>query len=375
VNIRRASRIAELADDWRATLTHRSIFSIPEWLVTDEAGELRYLLCGADGAGTGLIVRRVAEGGFFANDPFALLLGTELDDTLDPVAHKDIARLRARVADRLTYPVATATLSGGYLPGLIGERRPDAMTALLDELDATAAEWGCPATAVTHVPDGDPLADELTGRDYVGAAALAQAEIDVRWPSFADYLATRSRGRRANIRRERREFAEAGLVLREDKIGARATEMAELHLEQLRRYGHDTISAEWMHGLMDRITTHLEPSCRVLVAERDGRLEAFALAYEHGGELHVKMTGFSAYAQKHFGYFNLTYYAAIDYAMAHGLRTIVCGPMSYAAKVARGAVLAPRSTYLRVAADLRAELAELAAALDRYNHAAFAGVR
>src|SRR5437879_13654663 len=120
MDIRCASRIAELADDWRATLTHRSIFTIPEWLATDEAEVARYLLCGD----TGLIIRRGDAGGFTGNDPIALLLATL--DSLDP---KEIEQLRAGTANRLDgcYPVAAAALPGGYLPGLVGERRPEAV--------------------------------------------------------------------------------------------------------------------------------------------------------------------------------------------------------------------------------------------------------
>lgn len=377
MNIRTASRIVELADDWRATLTHRSILTIPEWLATDEeggSGAGRYLLWGAEGSGAGLIAQCVAAGTFPTNDPIALLLSSELDGDADPAPRAEIESRRARLADRLqqSYPVATATLPGGYLPGLVGDRRPDAVAALLDGLDAAAAEWGCPVTAVPHVPDGDPLAAMLTGRGFVGSAVLAQARLDLAWPDFDGYVATLPKRRRNKIRRERREFAEAALVVRADEIGTRGAEMAELHAAQLRSYGHHTVTAERLRGLMDRIERHLAPWCRILVAERDGRLEGFALSYEHSGELHLKMTGFSGYAQEHFGYFNMTYYAVIEDALRRGLRTVFFGPLSYRAKVVRGCRLAPRSTYVRVPSELRDEVAELAGLIDRYNRAVFA---
>jgi hypothetical protein len=377
MTIRTASRIAEFADDWRATLTHRSICTIPEWLTTDEeggAGPTRYLLRGADGSGTALIAQRVAAGTFPTNDPIALLLSSELDSSGDPAARANIEAHRARLTTRLEqcYPVATVTLPGGYLPGVVGERRPDAVAALLDGLDKAAAEWDCPITALPHVPDGDPLAAILTSRGYLGSAVLAQAELTLNWPDFDAYVAALPKRRRNKIRRERREFTDAGLVVREDTIGTRGAEMAELHAAQLRGYGHHTVTAERLRGLMDGIDRHLAPWCRILVAERDGQLEGFALSYEYGSELHLKMTGFSAYAQDHFGYFNMTYYSVIEDALRRGLQTVFFGPLSYRAKVVRGCHLAPRSTYVRVPAELHDEMAELAGLINRYNRAVFA---
>ncbi len=376
MTVRRASRIAELAGPWRAALPHPTILTTPEWLATDDEGrrdEVRYVLREDAGAAAGLVAQRVAAGSFPTGDPIALLLTGELDPEADPDAHAEIAARRERLAGRLDacHPAATATLPGGYLPGLVGERRPDAMAALLDELDAAARDWGCPVTSVPHVPDGDPLAALLAERGYVGAATLAQAELDVAWPDFDGYVATLPKRRRNKVRRERREFAAAGMAVREDALGTRGPELAELHAGQLRRYGH-AITAEFLRGLVERIERHLAPWCRLLVAERDGELEAFALCYAHGGELHVKMTGFSAAAQEHFGYFAMTYYEVVELALRHGLRTVVFGPLSYRAKVVRGARLAPRSTYLKVPPELRAEVADLAVLVDRHNRATFA---
>jgi hypothetical protein len=368
MTVRRAPRIADIAAEWRDSLPHRSILTTPEWLTVDDEGrrdEARYVLDG----GAGLVVQRVAAGSFPTNDPIALLLTSEPADGGDPAAHAEIAARRSRLAERLSrcYPVAAATLPGAYLPGVVGS------PALLDELEAAARDWGCAVVAVPHVPDGDPLAGLLTARGYVGFAGLAQASLDVAWPDFDAYVATLPKRRRNKVRRERREFAAAGMVVREDSVGSRGPELAELHADQLRRYGHD-IGVEFLNGLIARIERYLAPWCRLLVAERGGALEAFALCYAYGRELHVKMAGFSADAQKHFGYFAMTYYEVIEYAIRRGLRTVVFGPLTYRAKVVRGCRLDPRSTYLRVPPGLAAEVAELAGLVDHHNRAAFDGL-
>lgn len=363
VTARHTSRIADLAGDWRA-LPHRTIYSTAEWLATDEEGrrdEGRYVVRGD----IGLVAQRVAAGAFPTNDPIALLLTSDL-----PEPNAEITDLRTRLADRLNYPAATATLPGGYLPGLVGDRDPAAMGALLDDLDDAARDWDCPVVAVPHVPDGDPLADLLTERGYVGAAVLAQTELAVTWPDFDSYVATLPKRRRNKVRRERREFADAGMVVRTDKLAGRGAELAALHAEQLQRYGHD-IGEELLRGLIDRIERHLAPWCHLLVAERAGTLEAFALCYAHSGELHVKMTGFSAYAQDHFGYFAMTYYEVVEHALRNGLHTVVFGPLTYEAKVARGCRLAPRSTYVLAPTELRTEVAALAELLERCHRTSF----
>ena len=162
--------------------------------------------------------------------------------------------------------------------------------------------------------------------------------------------------------------------VRLDEIGSRGAEMAALHAAQLQRYGYHHITAERLTGLMERIERHLAPWCRVLVAERDGALEAFALAYEYGGELHLKMTGFSAYAQEHFGYFAMSYYALVEYALHAGARSIVYGPLAYPAKALRGCTLSPRTSYLLVPDHLRDRTEHLAALIDRHQREAYAAM-
>ncbi|MEU2611437.1 GNAT family N-acetyltransferase [Micromonospora sp. NPDC007271] len=376
MTVRTGRRIADLADDWARTITHDSVLTLPEWLATDDEGrdgETRYLLSGENGQGAGLVANPIAAGTFPTNDPVALLLSSELEPGGEAGLVARIGDLRATLADDLAscYPVAVSTLPGGYLPGLVGDLRPENVRLLLDGLQKAASDWGCEAVSVLHVPDGSPLTGELRRRGFVGAAFLAQAQLDLTAKDFDEYLAGLPKRRRNKIRRERREFAEAGFTVRLDDIGRRSREMAELHAAQLQSYGYHQVTAERLQGLMDRIERHLAPWCRILVAERDGELEAFALAYEYAGELHLKMTGFSASAQEHFGYFAMSYYALIEYALQAGVHTIVYGPLTYHAKVVRGCALSPRSSYLLVPEPLRERVAQLAELIDRHNRAVF----
>jgi len=377
MSVRSGRRIAEIADDWSATIPQSSVLTLPPWLATDDEGrdgEVCYLLTGAAGDGAGLVANPVEAGAFPTNDPIALLLSGELEPADDPQTLAGIEAARAELAGDLKacYPAAVSTLPGGYLPGLVGNLRPETVAMLLDRLAETAEQWRCPVVSVLHVPDGSPLTAELERRGYIGAAFLAQATLELTAADFDGYVAGLPKRRRNKVRREQRAFAEAGLRVRLDEIGSRGLEMAALHAAQLQSYGYHHITAERLMGLMERIERHLAPWCRVLVAERDGALEAFALSYEYGGELHLKMTGFSAYAQEHFGYFAMSYYALIEFALRTGARSIVYGPLAYPAKVVRGCRLSPRTSYVLVPEQLRDRVRHLAGLIDGHQRKAYA---
>jgi hypothetical protein len=380
MNPRSADRILDLADDWRRLLAHPTILTTPEWLATDDEGRTatgRYVVRDGPGEPGGLIAQCLPAGAFPTNDPLALLLSSELEEGGDPALRAEIEQRRKDLAGPLgeAYPAAISVLPGGYLPGLVGARTPATVDALLSDLDELGTGWQCPVSAVLHVADDDPLGSMLADRGWIGVAALAQAEMGLGSATFEEHVTALPKRRRNKVRRERREFAAAGLVVREDTIGARKAEMARLHAEQLQSYGHHQVTAERLQGLLDRIERHLSPWCRILVAEREGALEAFTLSYEYGGELHLKMTGFSAYAKEHFGYFAMCYYELVADALSRGgVHTVVYGPLAYPAKVVRGCRLAPRSTYLRVPAAVREPVAELAARLDRHNRDVFAAL-
>ncbi|WP_267595498.1 GNAT family N-acetyltransferase [Carbonactinospora thermoautotrophica] len=376
--IESATHIADVAQSWRLVDPDGSVLTTPEWLATDEegrAGPRRYLVqrSGPDGRPVGaLAAYRIEAGEFPTYDPVALLLSPLTEPrAADP---HDVQRIRGG-QEELTrerealYPAAACMLPGAYLPGVVG--RDAAVDVLLDRFEELAREWGCRTSAVLHVPEDDRrLRAALEARGYVGASFVAQAVLPVAWSSFDDYLATLRRNRRTSIRRERRVFAESGMRVRRVSVESAGPAMAALHAAQLRRYGHD-IAEERLAALIERIRRHLAPWCTVLVAERDGELEGFVLAYEKSGELHPKMTGFSKYAQQHFGYFNLLYYEVLEYAMARGVRSVVLGPETYEAKVARGALLHPRTTYLRVPERFREQVSCMTSTIDRLNHQRF----
>ncbi|MER8113809.1 GNAT family N-acetyltransferase [Streptomyces sp. NPDC094031] len=369
--MRTSHSIADLAPLWSAaTERTASLFCTPQWLECNEpadTGGLHYAV--TDDMEGALAVRRLEAGGFPANDPLAFL---GVEPPAEPADRHRASILGVAVRPHLPdlAPVAAATLPGAYAAGIVAPDAPPVISALLDELDETAQRWGCPTRAVMHVPASARLLREtLESRGYAGVTSLAQTSLPVPAGSFEDYLARLSSKRRTAVRRERRVFAGSDMTVRRADIGEFSTEHALLHVKQLRRYGHD-FSAQQLVELVRRSARFFGDWAVFLVAERGPRVEAFSLSYVLGGQLHPKMSGFSGYADEHFAYFNVIYYELIEVAQELGVRELVFGPGTYDAKVHRGCVLDPRTTYVRATHPAVAPMVvELAAIADRRGRA------
>ncbi|WP_030951670.1 GNAT family N-acetyltransferase [Streptomyces sp. NRRL S-481] len=359
----KSSTLAGLTEAWQRAARPASLYATAEWLVCNENGagddSLRYVL-DADRPGA-MVARKIPGGGFLGSDPLWLLFhpqGTEM-----PTVER--GELATAVNDM--YPLAAAALPGSYLPGLLGGEAVQDWTPLLAALEETARDWFCPSTGVLNVPDGHPAVAALREHGYVPIPSFAQAVMTVKDQSLEDYVARfhrRGRVRRARVLREMRDFEQAGLKIREVGLDDFDATHAALHLRQLQRYGHD-FSAEWLVGLVQRSARYLGPWARMAVAERNGAPEAFTICYVYGNELHVKMSGFSEYAEMNSGYFYMIFYDVLAYAQRVRVNRIEYGPLTYEAKVGRGCALESRSNYLKVSSGWSEVLAEAASLADR----------
>jgi hypothetical protein len=390
------SSLSGLSDAWRKAARPLTLYATPEWLVCNEPGTdasvLRYVLDG-DRPGS-MVVRKVAGGGFLGGDPLWCLfhpggtegstggsvarVGVAEERSADTpaLAGPDLSGLQDKVASatRHFFPLAAASLPGSYLPGLLGGAAVSDWEPFLAVLDETARDWSCPSTGVLNVPDEHPAQSLLVKNGYIAVPGFAHAVLTVRDASLDDYVArfrNHGRVRKARVLRELRSFKESGLTVRETTLDAFDASHAALHLRQLRRYGHD-VSADWLVDLMRRSAHHLGPWARMVVAERDGVPEAFTVCYSFEGEIHLKMSGFSEYAERHAGYFAMVFYELVAYAQRSGTRRIQYGPLTYEAKVGRGCTLEPRTNYLRVPEEWRENLVTLAAVAERKGRARLA---
>ncbi|MEU6492240.1 GNAT family N-acetyltransferase [Streptomyces sp. NPDC046984] len=358
-----SNTLVGLTEAWQRAAQPASLYATAEWLTCNESGvsedSLRYVL---DTSGPGAtVVRKIQGGGFLGSDPLWLLFHPEGTET-PAVEQGDLA---TAVSD--LFPLAAAALPGSYLPGLLGGEAVKDWTPLLAALEETACDWSCPSTGVLNVPDGHPAVAALREYGYVPVPSFAQAVMTVKDQSLEDYVARfqrRGRVRRARVLREMRSFEQAGMKMLEVGLDDFDTTHAALHLRQLRRYGHD-FSAEWLVELIQRSARYLGPWARMAVAERDGVPEAFTICYAHNSELHVKMSGFSEYAEMNSGYFYMIFYEVLAYAQRVGANRIEYGPLTYEAKVGRGCTLEPRTNFLKAPSGWNKPLADAAFAADR----------
>ena len=217
-----------------------------------------------------------------------------------------------------------------------GEREVD--QALLATAARYADERGISSVHATFVPEAEARLAEAGGW-------LHRTDTQYHWHnhgfgSFEDYLATLSSRHRKVTRRERRDAAE-GLTLRWLTGG----DLTEGVWDAFFAFYEDTGSRKWGHPYLNRRFFSLLSAAMadrvVLMFAYDGATPvAGTLSLRGKDTLYGRYWG--ATQNIPFLHFELCYYQAIDYAIAHGLATVEAGAQGEH-KLARG--YAPTTTH------------------------------
>ncbi len=158
-----------------------------------------------------------------------------------------------------------------------------------------------------------------------------QARIDVQYHwdnpgygAFEDFLGALSSRKRKAIRRERREVAETGIGVRALSGG----EITDDHWDAFHRFYLATSDKKWGPAYLPRrffslLGERLGDRVVLVMAFRDGAPVAGALNLRGGGTLFGRNWG--CLDEVRFLHFEVCYYAAIDYAIAHGLARVEAG--------------------------------------------------
>ncbi|MCB9682259.1 MAG: GNAT family N-acetyltransferase [Alphaproteobacteria bacterium] len=151
---------------------------------------------------------------------------------------------------------------------------------------------------------------------------------------FDGYLAAMTARRRKEVRRERKQAAEAGLTLAVEGLAdLDGDDLAALHgcyLSTLQdRWSQPYLTPAWFEGLAARVGHRGV----VATARRDGRLVAASLAFTKGRHLYGRYWG--ALEPVRALHFELSYYQLIDWALAHGIVRFEAGAQGQH-KLARG---------------------------------------
>lgn len=237
---------------------------------------------------------------------------------------------------------------GDYYPKLLcavpftpvtGRRRlvapgPDAelyRAALLDGALQLAEQTGVSSLHINFIEDGEALLFEKAG-------FLSRTDQQFHWRndgygSFDDFLTSLSSEKRKNLRKERAK-AQAGLSFQH----VRGEEITEDHLDIFFEFYMDTGNRKWGSPYLTRKTFSI-------LLERMAKDLLFIFACE-GDEIiagAMNLVGSDTLYGRYWGtldqrpmlHFETCYYQAIDYAIAHGLKTVEAGAQG-GHKLARG---------------------------------------
>jgi predicted N-acyltransferase len=172
--------------------------------------------------------------------------------------------------------------------------------------------------------------------------------------SFDDFLETLASRKRKAIKKERAQAIASGIEIENVTGGA----ITELHWDAFFEFYMDTGARKWGHPYLNRpffslLGATMPERCLLVFAKREGKFIAGALHIIGGDCLYGRYWG--AVEQHPFLHFELCYYQAIDYAIAHGLSRAEAGAQGEH-KLARGYL--PETTYsLHWLADPRLEAA------------------
>jgi predicted N-acyltransferase len=160
------------------------------------------------------------------------------------------------------------------------------------------------------------------------------------YKTFDDFLATLSSRKRKAIRKERAD-AQAAVEI----FSVAGAEITEAHWDAFFAFYMDTASRKWgrpylNRAFFSRLGDAMSERCLLIFARREGKLVAGALNLIGGDCLYGRYWG--AIEHHPFLHFELCYYQAIDYAIAHGLKRAEAGAQGEH-KLARGYL--PETTY------------------------------
>lgn len=152
--------------------------------------------------------------------------------------------------------------------------------------------------------------------------------------SFEAFLSDLASRKRKTIRRERKDALANGITI-ETLTG---TDIGEAHWDAFFKFYTDTGARKWGHPYLNRrffseLGNRMSPHILLVLAKRDGRYIAGALNLIGRDALYGRYWG--AIEEHPFLHFEVCYYQAIDYAIAHKLKRVEAGAQGEH-KLARG---------------------------------------
>ena len=210
------------------------------------------------------------------------------------------------------------------------------------------AEWeGATAVAWPFVDTGcDRLIDVARDRGYAVLYAGATATLRVRWPSFEEYVSSRSKDVRQMIEADIASIGSAGLrTTVTSDFECDASQMDRLHRDAFRRQnGRESPVAPHFFQQLGRRQT---PGIWAHLTWHGDRLVGTSLNLTTPERLDGTFAAFTPEHRSSGVFFNDLCYEPLRVAIREGVSSIDLGPTALYAKVLRGAVLQRRMILIR----------------------------
>ena len=207
------------------------------------------------------------------------------------------------------------------------------------------------------------LFENMQNYGYRKRPGITELYLDVQWTSFEDYLKSLKHNIRVNVRREIRKCKKNGVTIEEAELEDLATKLSELYTNLALKYDKNAkkIFDPYFFSMLNK---YAKEKTKLFIAKKNGEVVGFSLSLRQKDILDVMMVGFNYTMQTNtdFSYFNLCFYAPINYAIESSVKKIYYRYMMEKIKIYRGCK--PEKTYcftkyhnkfLRVLTGLRHE--------------------
>ena len=203
-----------------------------------------------------------------------------------------------------------------------GPHAAEARAGLISALISAVENSGMSSLHVTFLPRAD--CDLLGEVGFLTRTGVQYHWTNTGYGTFDDFLGALNSRKRKAIRKERAAVAEYGLEIR----AFEGTELTDQHWDAFFAFYMDTGDRKWgrpylTRAFFTRVAETMADRIVLMLAEKDGQFVAGALNFKGPEALYGRNWG--CLADYRFLHFELCYYQAIDYAIAHKLPRVEAG--------------------------------------------------
>jgi predicted N-acyltransferase len=235
----------------------------------------------------------------------------------------------------------------------------EAMTVrrlLLDALEAEAAARGLQLSFAEVSDQEGELQTLLRERRYLRSRNVPVAALDLRWPSFDDYLEALPAKSRREFRRQINRNRNAGVVVeRVDSVTGLEERLSEL--VDLNARKHNAFSFGLGPGFFGELTRTFGSNVRIFIARKSGGVAGVCVMLVQDGVAFPIVVGIDPASSSDYTYFHIAYNVPVADAIESGVQRMYYGRGMYDLKVRRGCVLIDTWIYSRAARPARMAIA------------------